>query len=123
MLKVISITVAIILLFNSPLTIYASDISNEYAEFVIPEGLDYSDDKVLVAFTNEVSLQFNTYSPEYFEEIKCKSISDLCVTSGTKIKQAIDNITQHINILMKEHHCCNIPEYLYHNIIRSSVSN
>jgi len=72
MLKVISITVAIILLFNSPLTIYASDISNEYAEFVIPEGLDYSDDKVLVAFTNEVSLQFNTYSRNILKKSNAK---------------------------------------------------
>lgn len=57
---------------------------------------DFADNRVIVIFDNETSLQCDDITIDVYKNIGCKSIRDISSYTGTQVKTMINNIEQHV---------------------------
>ena len=54
---------------------------------------DYAEDRILVVFNNESSLQFKTYDSKDFKNVDCKKVVDLSVSESKTVKQSVQRMS------------------------------
>jgi subtilisin family serine protease len=124
--KIISLTLSISLLISSIFSTYVFATDNFGANDInynISETLMFSEDTVLVALTNQVSLRFNEYTAEDFKEVGCASVKDLSVLSGTKIKQAVNNISRSATDKVELEPYSGVAFSEYNQVLSLKISN
>lgn len=57
---------------------------------------DFAEDRLIVVFDNDSSLEFKQYTKDDFQGLLCKNICDFTISIGESIDAAMDNVAKHI---------------------------
>ncbi len=102
---------SILLISNAFLPALAETITD--SSFVLPNELEYANDRLIVVLNTETSMLLKNYTAEDFSNIGCKKVDDLSISIVNKIQDqlAIINDQTSLNNNIEKSHISEIKEY------------
>lgn len=118
--SLITLLALLMFVFQINIVCYAEDI-NRFPDISLTSN--FADDRVIVVFNNESSLKFKQYTETDFDGIACKTIIDLSSSLGKTVRNAMENVEQHVSQGESLITYTGIPLNQYHQTICIKLEN